>query len=218
MGDGDQTDHTPTNSGYHGGADERQPQPNLQLPKDYWGVEGTWDSDGNWHGGTVHNPIHDVPIPGSLDPSQVMPHTGHAPQGVLDPLSHTQVENLHHSKNLLSEAIMNLTQAQTPDEIIYNLPTVLTIANSTVYGQADWEHSLADACRTWVATEPGAGTAEQFHHARDEVVAQGWQLFGEIDQWLHQNDQIMMSAQGNLALQQLAYVAATTHQHLQPAP
>jgi hypothetical protein len=213
MGD---DDHTPTNSGYHGGADERQPQPNLQLPQDYWGVEGTWDSDGNWHGGTVHNPIHDVPIPGSLDPSQVLPHGSHAPGTTLSPLSHTQVENLHHSKTLLSEAIMNLQSAQTADEIIYNLPSVLTVANAAVYGQSDWEHNLAASCRTWVATEPANGTDDQFHRARDELVAAGWTIFNDIEQWLHQNDQIMYSSQGNMALQQLAQVADAAHHQLQP--
>jgi hypothetical protein len=214
MGDGD--DHTPTNAGYHGGADERQPQPNLQLPNDYWGAEGTWDSDGNWHGGTIHNPIHDVPIPASLDPSQAMPH-GHAPHVARDPLSQIQVDNLHHSKTMLSEAIMSLQSAHTAADVIQHLPTVLTVANSAVYGQADWDQALAEACRTWIATQADAGTEDQFHQARDEVVAGGWAVFGEIDQWLHQNDQIMMFTQGATSLQQLANQASTAHQELHAA-
>jgi hypothetical protein len=223
MGDDDHTsgdrtsdDHTPTNAGYAGGADARQPQPNLQLPKDYWGAEGTWDSAGNWKGGEVHNPIHDVPIPASLDPSQLKPHSGHAPHGAQDPLSQLQIDNLHHAKTHLSDAIANLQSAYAPAEVVHNLSNVLTIANSAVYGQADWDHALAEACRTWIATEPDAGREEQFHHARDEVVAGGWLVFGEIDQWLHQNDQIMMFTQGATALQQLAYTATTAHVQLQP--
>lgn len=198
----------------NGSADERQPLPDLQLPNDYWGVEGTWDSDGHWQGGTVHNPIHDVPIPGSLDPSQVLPHGSHTPHTTLSPLTQHQVTNLQQSRTLLSEALGYLQQSSSADDIIYNLPTVLTIANTAVHGHAEWEHSLADACRAWVATEPAAGTEEQFHHARDQVVTAGWQMFGEIDQWLHQNDQIMMSVQGSTALQQLAHVANTAHQQL----
>jgi len=216
MGD---EDHTPSNAGYHGGADERQPQPNLQLPKDYWGVEGTWDENGHWHGGTIHNPIHDVPIPGSLDPSQVLPHQ-QAPGGTAPaPLSHQQVEHLYAARQQLSEALSLLEYSSTAADVVQNLPTVLTIANSVVQLDGTWEHNLAEACRTWIGTDPGAGTDEQFHHARDEVVRAGYELFGEIEQWLHQNDSIMFSTQGNMALQQLAHMAASAHQQLHaPTP
>jgi hypothetical protein len=216
MGD---DDHTPSNAGYHGGADERQPQPNLQLPKDYWGAEGTFDENGHWHGGTIHNPIHDVPSPGSLDPSQVLPHQQGPAGPTMMALSHDQVSHLHSARQQLSEALSLLEYSATTAEVVQNLPTVLTIANSAVQLDGTWEHNLADACRTWIATEPGAGTDDQFHHARDEVVRAGYALFAEIDQWLHQNDQIMFATQGNIALQQLAHVAATAHQGLHaPTP
>ena len=216
MGDGDQT---PTNAGYGGGTNDGHPLPDLQLPKDYWGVEGTWDENGHWHGGTIHDPIHDVPIPGSLDPSQVLPHQQDPAGPAMMPLSHDQVNHLYQARQQLSEALMLLQNSSTPAEVVQNLPTVLTIANSVVQLDGSWEHHLAEACRSWIATEAGAGTDDQFHHARDEVGRAGWALFGEIDQWLHQNDQIMFATQGNLALQQLALVADTALQGLHaPTP
>ena len=211
MGD---DDHTPSNAGYHGGADERQPMPNLQLPSDYYGVEGTWDEQGHWKGGTIHNPLHDVPIPGSLDPSQVLPHHDqpHGPNMLA--LTHDQVQHLYSARQQLSEAITLLDSSTTADEIVQNLPTVLTIANAVVHADAHWEDQLASSAHLWIGTQSDAGTEDQFHQARNDVVHAAWQLFGETDQWLHQNDQIMMSTQGSMALQQLAASADAAHQHL----
>lgn len=214
MGDGD--DQSPSNAGYHGGADERQSVPNLQLPDDYYGIEGTWDENGHWKGGTVHNPLHDVPIPGSLDPSQVLPHHDQPHGPNLLALTHNQVDHLHAARQQLSEAIMLLTSSSTPEEIVQNLPTVITIANSVVHADGHWEDHLAASAHTWIGTAADAGTEAQFHQSRDEVVQAAWQLFGEIDQWLHQNDQIMMSTQGSIALQQFAGVANQAHTHLHP--
>jgi hypothetical protein len=192
--------------------------PDLQLPDDYYGVEGTWDSSGHWQGGTIHNPLHDVPIPGSLDPDQLLPHHDeHGQQHNPGALSQHQIDALYHSRNLLSEAISLLQNSSDTAAILQNLPTVLTIANSMVKGDHDWEQNLADACRTWIGTQADAGTDDQFHHARDAVVNAGWQVFGETDQWLHQNDAIMMATQGDMALQQLAHTAANAHLQLHPA-
>ncbi|HKC28702.1 MAG TPA: hypothetical protein VKB75_11890, partial [Jatrophihabitans sp.] len=114
MGNGDDT---PTNAGYHGGADEPHQQPNLQLPHDYWGVEGTVDEQGHWKGGTLHNPIHDVPIPGSLDPSQVLPHGNQAPHGAgLMALTHEQLQHLYAARQQLTEAISLLQYSSTPTD------------------------------------------------------------------------------------------------------
>jgi len=211
MGD---NDHTPSNAEYHGGADERQPMPNLQLPADYYGVEGTWDEHGHWKGGTIHNPLHDVPIPGSLDPSQVLPHHD-APHGPnMLALTHDQQQHLYTARTQLTEAISYLQSSSTPAEILHNLPTVLTIANSVVHADAHWEEHLAQSAHTWIGTGEDAGTEAQFHQARDEVINAAWQVFNEIDQWLRQNDQIMMSTQGSMALQHLATSANSAHQHL----
>lgn len=216
MGNGEDT--TPSNAGYHGGADELQPQPNLQLPKDYWGAEGTWDEQGHWKGGTIHNPIHDVPIPGSLDPSQVLPH-GNQPHGTgLMALTQDQLQHLYAARQQLTEAISLLQYSSTTADILQNLPTVLTIANSVVHADASWDAHLADACRTWIGTQAEAGSDEQFQHARDAVIQAGWVVAGDVDQWIHQNDQIMMSTQGSIALQQLAHEADAAHVQLQPVP
>lgn len=188
-----------------------------QYPSDYWGVEGTFDSDGHWQGGKIRDPYQNIPIPRSLDPSQVLPHgSGPTHPGAM-PLSEHQVAQLHQGRTLLSEAIGSLQSATTAEDIVYQLPTVLTIANSLVFGTDGWDDHLAEACRTWIATEPTAGTEEQFHHARDAVIAAGWQVFADVDQWLAQNDAIMFSAQGDMALQQLASAATDAHLQLHPA-
>jgi hypothetical protein len=70
------------------------PMPDLQLPPDYYGAEGTWDSAGHWQGGTLHNPLHDVPIPGSLDPHQLLPHHNQAPVHNPAALSQHQIDQL----------------------------------------------------------------------------------------------------------------------------
>jgi hypothetical protein len=213
MGD---EDHTSSNAGYHGGADERQPMPNLQLPSDYYGVEGTWDEHGNWKGGTIHNPLHDVPIPGSLDPSQVLPHHSGPAGPNLMALTEHQKQHLYATRQQLTEAISLLQNATTREEIVQHLPTVLTIGNAVVHGDAHWEHQLATSCHTWIGTQPDAGTDDQFHQARDAVIHAAWQLSGEVDRWIHQNDQIMMSTQGSIALQHLATEADRAHLLLHP--
>jgi hypothetical protein len=200
------------------GQDGQQSHGDFQLPPDYYGVEGTFDSSGHFQSGTIHNPYHDIPIPGSLDPSQLLPHQGQ-PQGTsMLPLSHTQIEHLYQARQQLTEAISLLQYSGTAADILQNLPTVLTIANAVVHADASWESELATACHTWIGTQADAGTEEQFQHARDQVIQAAWVVAGDVDQWITQNDQIMFSAQGSMALQQLAQTATSAHQQLQPAP
>ena len=212
MGDGDR-DQSTTNAGYQGGADERQPVPNLQLPKDYWGVEGTWDEHGNWKGGTVHNPIHDVPIPASLDPAQAMPHhqQPHGPN--LLPLTPDQQHHLFAARSQLLGEIYALQQASAPADIVQRLSSVLATANSLVHPD-QWDHQLGGAAHTWTETLDTDGTEAEFHEARDEVVNAASLVAGYVDHWVQQNDQIMWSTQGALALEELAAAAINARQQL----
>jgi hypothetical protein len=214
MGHGDDSsDSTPTNAGYHGGADERQPVPNLQLPKDYWGVEGTWDEHGNWKGGKIHNPIHDVPLPASLDPAQAMPHHQQRDDPNLLPLTHDQQQHLYSVRSQLLGEIYALQQASAPTEIVQHLSTVLASANSLVHPD-QWDHQLGAAAHAWSETLESDGTEAEFHEARDEIVSAASLLSGYVDHWVHQNDQIMWSTQGALALEELAASAINARQLL----
>jgi uncharacterized damage-inducible protein DinB len=188
------------------------------YPNDYYGAEGTWDSDGNWQGGTLRNPYQNLPIPKDLDPSQVLPHQ--APHGggagVLAP-SQEQLQHLYDTRNTLLESITNLQYSTETADILQNLPTVITMANAVVHGDAHWDDHLADACRTWIATDASAGTDEQFRHARDQVVGAAQDLAAHTQQWIDHPNTMNQAIQGGNALAAMAQVANDAHQHLQPA-
>jgi hypothetical protein len=188
------------------------------YPNDYYGAEGTWDSDGNWQGGTLRNPHQNIPIPKNLDPNQLLPpHEQQQAPGTLAP-SQGQVQHLYDTRNTLLESISLLQYSQDAASILQNLPTVITMANAVVHGDAHWDDRLGDACRTWIGTQADAGTEEQFHHARDQVLDSAQQLVGMIQHWLDYPDVMNQSIQGGNALAHLAQVTAEAHQHLQPAP
>jgi hypothetical protein len=191
--------------------------PGPDYPSDYYGVEGTWDSDGNWQGGTIRNPYQNVPIPGSLDPSQLLPHQAQTGGPATLAPSQEQVEHLYQSRNTLLESITYLQYSQTAADILQNLPTVITMANAVVHGDAHWDDHLADACRTWIATDASAGTEEQFQHARDQVLNAAQDLAAQTQSWIDHPDVMNQSIQGGTALAHLAQVATEAHQHLQPA-
>lgn len=188
------------------------------YPSDYYGAEGTWDSDGNWQGGTLRNPHQNIPIPRNLDPSQVLPqqppHGGGSGTLALSP---EQLQHLYETRNTLLESITNLQYSADAADILQNLPTVITMANAVVHGDAHWDDRLADACRTWIGTDASAGTEEQFQHARDQILSTAQDLAAHIQQWIDHPDAMNQSIQGGNALATMAQVAADAHQHLQPA-
>jgi hypothetical protein len=213
MADGDGTDPTPSNAGYRGGADERQPMPDLQLPKDYWGAEGTWDEQGHWKGGKIHDPIHDVPLPASLDPAQAMPHR-RAPHGPdLMPLTHEQVQHLYAVRSQLLGEIYALQQESAPAAIVQRVGTVLSTANSLVHPD-EWDQHLGEAAHAWSETHDTDGTEDEFDAARNDIVSAASLVSGYVDHWVHQNDQIMWNTQGALALEELAAAAINARQNL----
>jgi hypothetical protein len=214
MGDGDNAnDHTITNTPASAHDPTIKP-PEIEYPGDGWGAEGTWDSSGQWQGGTVHDPYLNVPIPGSLDPAQVAAHH-EATQSHHAPASDDQKHHLHVGVGATADAIANLAQSSDPEMIIAAIGHVLAHANATVYGEmGGWDQTLSAAATEWAQTLSHGGTPEQFHTARDVIVNAGYAFVAQGQQWTQHPDAVNLEFQGPLALAELGQAADAAHRDL----
>jgi hypothetical protein len=98
------------------------------------------------------------------------------------------------------DALWYLEAAATPEEILVNLPTVLSTAGALLVDDDD-EHTLSES-REWQTLSRDTADETAFLTARDQVVRDGWQLDGVARSWLSEvvDPSIRRHALGELSL------------------
>ncbi|HSV68288.1 MAG TPA: hypothetical protein VLJ59_20665 [Mycobacteriales bacterium] len=113
-----------------------------------------------------------------------------------------------------ADALWYLESAATPDEVLQNVATVLSLANALVRGE-EWDDAIAAEYHAWAALGAQAGEPEQFTAARDQLVQDCWQLDGLARSWLDQPvDEATLAARCAPGLAELAHGSAAARAHL----